>query len=175
MDFATLAQSMGGPRRRLSRIAASALIAGMLGLLAMAETSPRLFKSTRYPPVTREEKALWDWWRRMHKEDPKFEWKMPIQLYGVVRDQSGAPVSNATVQYRWTTLFGGKTEDQATGTTDAEGRFVITGIKGKRMKVEISKAGYLRTSESFGSFEYAAFFDELFHEPDARKPVSFRL
>jgi hypothetical protein len=138
---------------------------------AAAVPKPKLFKSTRYPPVSPEEKAMWDWWHAMEKADPKFEWKMPIEFYGKVVDQTDAPVSGATIRYGWTTVVGPKPDPEAETVTGADGNFAITGIYGKRLVVQASKAGYDRTSNSMGSYEYAAFHEELFHVPDRNHPV----
>src|SRR4051812_33637512 len=62
-----------------------------------AIVTPHLVKSTRYPPVTAQEKAMWEWWRQSTKADPKFEWKMPIEFYGKVVDQSGNNVGDAEI------------------------------------------------------------------------------
>ncbi|HWA25176.1 MAG TPA: hypothetical protein VG734_05825 [Lacunisphaera sp.] len=142
---------------------------------ADAIPKPKLFKSTRYPPVTPEEKAMWDWWNVMGKADPKFQWKMPIEFYGKVVDQIGAPVANAQVHFGWTTAVGPKPDPEAAMVTAEDGTFSITGIWGKRLVVNVSKEGFVRTVESVGSYEYAAFQDDLFHVPDRSHPVVFRL
>lgn len=118
---------------------------------------------------------MWDWWRAMEKVDPKFEWKMPIEFYGKVVDQTGSPVANANVRYGWTTVVGPKPDPEAETTTAADGRFSIIGIRGKRLVLDISKEGFVRTSESTGSYEFAAFHDDLFHVPKEGQPVAFRL
>jgi hypothetical protein len=137
-----------------------------------ANPRPRLFKATRYPPETFEEKAMWDWWRAMEKADPKFEWKMPIEFYGTVIDQHGEPIHNALVDYAWN-VVGGTSHRKAL--TESNGQFSLTGERGKIFQVAVSKAGYLPTPESKKSFEYAAFFQENFHVPDPTRPVVFRL
>lgn len=133
---------------------------------------PRLFKATRYPPETSEEKAMWDWWHAMEKSDPKFEWKMPIEFYGRVVDQFGAAVDAATVNLNWN-VVGGTTKQVVK--TAADGSFSLQGARGKILGVNILKEGYLYTEESSKSFEYAAFFQENFHVPDQAQPVVFRL
>lgn len=133
---------------------------------------PRLFKSTRYPPETPEEKAMWEWWRAMKKADPNFEWKMPIEFYGRVVDQFGEPVAYATVDITWTALEDSR-ETQLQ--SDTNGAFQFVGEKGKRMTVHVNREGYLPTRQSRGSFEYAAFHEPQFHVPDQAAPVVFRL
>lgn len=137
-----------------------------------AISQPLLLKSTRYPPETPEEKALWDWWHAMEKSDPKFEWKMPIEFYGRVVDQFGAPVDSATVNLDWN-VVGGTTKQVVK--TAADGSFSLQGARGKTLGVNIVKEGYLNTEESHNSFEYAAFFQENFLVPDQARPVVFRL
>lgn len=133
---------------------------------------PRLFKSTRYPPVTPEEKVMWEWWRAMNKVDPKFQWKMPIEFYGKVVDQFGEPVAEATVQFTWTAIDDSHHAEMLSG---ADGRFQFAGVRGSGLDVSVRKVGYLPTSQSSGGFEYAAFFKDAFHVPDRQNPVVFRL
>ena len=40
---------------------------------------------------------MWDWWNRMEKNDPQFQWKMPINFYGKVVDQFGQQMATAEV------------------------------------------------------------------------------
>ena len=108
----------------------------------------------------------------MEKTDPKFQWKMPLELYGRVIDQFGEPVTDATVVFGWTVVGGGKEVRRTTGN---DGRFELIGEKGKRLTVDILKRGYLPTKQSFQSFEYAAFFEDIFYVPDRNHPVVFRL
>ena len=111
----------------------------------------------------------------MEKSDPDFEWKMPIDFYGKVIDQFGDPVSQAEVEAGWTTVVGPVPDPKTNFFTDRNGSFAIAGIQGKRLSIGISKTGYQYTSNSTGSFEYAAFYDNLFHIPDPNHPVIFRL
>jgi hypothetical protein len=139
---------------------------------------PKLFKSTRYPPETAEEIAMWDWWHAIQKADPDFQWKMIIDFYGRVIDQTGAPIKEARVHYKWTSLMGVMRPDgdpEADTTTDDDGRFKIGSMYGKRLIVQVSKELYEPTKKSSGAYEYAAFQDELFHVPDAGHPVEFVL
>ena len=134
--------------------------------------TPRLFKSTQYPPKTSEERALWDWWHKSEKEDRYFEWKMPILFFGRIVDQLGDPVIGADICFEWSVVGGVQTGlTKSTG----DGRFAIEGITGKRLVLTISKSRYIPTLKSQGSFEYAAFFDELFYTPDKNRPVMFTL
>jgi hypothetical protein len=142
---------------------------------AVMAQKPILFKSTRYPPQTPEEKAMWDWWNKMEKADPSFEWKTPIEFYGKLVDQFNAPVAGATVVFGWTTVVGPRPDPELRVLTDSDGRFELKNIQGKRLGVQVSKDGYLSTRDWTKSFEYAAFFEGIFHIPDPNKPVIFRL
>jgi hypothetical protein len=135
----------------------------------------RLFKSTNYPPRTTEEKAMWEWWDVMDKTDPDFQWKMPIEFYGKVVDQFGEPVTAATVVFGWTTVIGPTPDPEQRVLSGLDGRFELTGVQGKSLSIDILKQGYDRTHNSFGSFEYAAFYQNDFHVPDPNNPVVFRL
>jgi len=136
---------------------------------------PRLFKSTNYPPQTAEEKAMWDWYHAMHKIDPSFEGKTPIEFYGKIIDQFSNSVEEANVVLAWTTVVGPTPTLEKRMSSGVGGLFSISDIKGKRLAVDVSKEGYLSTSNSSQSFEYSDFTDNLFHVPDANKPVIFRL
>jgi hypothetical protein len=135
----------------------------------------RLFKSTNYPPQTAEEKAQWKWWDAMDKTDPDFQWKMPIKFYGKVVDQFDQPVAEAEVELNWTTVIGPIPDPKKRISTDSDGRFEVAGIQGKRLWVAVDKQGYLYSSNSVSSFEYAAFFNDNFYVPDPNNPVVFRL
>jgi len=137
--------------------------------------SVRLFKSTNYPPQTTEEKAMWEWWDIMDKADPDFQWKMPIKFYGKVVDQFGEPVANATVVFGWTTVIGPIPDPEQRVLSGSDGRFELKDVQGKRLSIDILKEGYDRTHNSFGSFEYAAFFNDNFYVPDPNNPVIFHL
>lgn len=141
-----------------------------LGLQSM-----RLFKATNYPPQTAEEKAQWEWWDAMDKSDPDFQWKMPIEFYGKVIDQFDQPVDRAQVELNWTTVVGPTPDPKKNIFTDANGRFEVTGIQGKRLWIAVDKQGYLFSTNSVSSFEYAAFYQDNFYVPDPNNPVLFHL
>ena len=52
----------------------------------------RLVKATNYPPKTDREKAQWEWYRHFRQVDPDFDWKMPIDFYGLIIDETGSPI-----------------------------------------------------------------------------------
>jgi len=137
--------------------------------------SVRLFKSTNYPPQTAEEKAMWEWWDAMDKADPDFQWKMPIEFYGKVVDQFNQPVDGATVVLNWTTVIGFVPDPKTNIFTRSDGRFDVNGINGKRLWIAVSKEGYLPSTNSVASFEYASFYENNFYVPDRNNPVLFHL
>lgn len=117
----------------------------------------------------------WEWWNRMEKIDPSFEWKMPINFYGRVVDQDDQPVSGAAIRFLWNDTSARGTSKAET-TSDASGRFSLLNKKGKALSVKVSKDGYHTLEGSSGvGFEYAAFFEGNYHRPDPMNPVIFRL
>lgn len=115
---------------------------------------------------------MWDWWNAMDKADPSFQWKMPINFYGIVLDQFNQPVAGARVAMVWTTVDG---NDERNVESGSDGKFQLEGAKGKRLSVRVLKNGYVRTASVIQSFEYAAFYDDEFYVPETGKPVVFRL
>jgi hypothetical protein len=108
----------------------------------------------------------------MEKLDPRFEWKMPIRFYGKVIDHNGQPVPEARIRYGWNGIDG---SNERFGQTDAQGMFSIEDIKGKLLSVRVQKEGYHAHNNGFRVFEYAAFFEPHYHEPDPSSPVVFEL
>jgi Carboxypeptidase regulatory-like domain len=116
----------------------------------------------------------WTEWKRRRKADPQFEWKMPINFYGRVLDQNGQPVKGAKVRFQWTDTSAAGTTERFTE-TDALGTFSLQNARGKRLGVFVSKDGYHAVAHGRGSFEYAAFFEPIYIEPDTNNPVIFHL
>jgi hypothetical protein len=117
----------------------------------------------------------WVEWDRRNLADRHWEWKTPIAFYGKIVDQHGDPVAGAKVSVGWTDLsLRGSSERQLS--SDANGLFEITGIRGKHFGVhEIMKPGYIASATNRRGFEYAAFFDKIYHIPDPKNPVIFRM
>ena len=115
----------------------------------------------------------WNEWNRRNKEDPKWEWKMPILFYGKVIDQFGNAVAGANVKVSWS----GLDPDESTFMnviSDKNGAFSISGVNGKRLGVDaIEKIGYVLSTKIQRDFEYAAFFDETYCIPDQKTPKIF--
>jgi len=133
---------------------------------------PPLAKSTKFPPEGPESEAMWQWWRKMKAVDPRFEYKRPISFFGMVVDQDGRPIDGASAVVGISAHRG---EEELRLTTDNQGRFQVVNKLGKRISVGVGKRGYGRGERSIGSFEYAEFFSERFHEPDPNNPVVFVL
>ncbi len=116
---------------------------------------------------------------RKSKANPSWEWDVPIEFFGKVVDEHNLPVPEPSVAIEWVgspERYGGDGVVHRTLTGGADGLFSISGIQGKCMGVRVSKEGY-HTSQGKNStsFEYAAFFDPTFIEPDHNKPVVFHL
>lgn len=116
----------------------------------------------------------WVWWNEQNARDPSFEWKMPISFFGRVIDENGNPVSSAKIQFTWTDISP-KGTSSAQSLSDEQGLFALTGKTGKFLEVRVSKEGYYTYSENRFAFEYAAFFDNNYHQADAKAPIVFRL
>jgi hypothetical protein len=115
----------------------------------------------------------WQWWNKERKADPKFEWKMPIRFYGKVVDENSYPVTSAEVRLQWNDTSAAGTSYR-TAITDSVGLFSLDGVSGKLLQVRVRKDGY-ESLPTRTSFEYAAFFDKNYYEPDSSRPVLFRL
>jgi Carboxypeptidase regulatory-like domain len=113
--------------------------------------------------------------RRRERADPKWEWKIPINFYGLAVDENQQPVSGANVHLQWTNLSAHGTGESDTQ-TDSEGRFSLERVQGKRLLVRLSKPGYDPSdARNKLSFEYAIPVDEMYHEAHADVPVLFYL
>lgn len=110
---------------------------------------------------------------RNKMEDPKYDWKQPINFYGKIIDENDAPVSGASVDFKWNDLSEeGTSASQAT--SDSGGYFSLLDRKGKRLYVQVHKDGYYTSRESGVAFEYANPADGLF-TPNSNSPVIFHL
>lgn len=116
----------------------------------------------------------WKWWNAMEERDPSFEWKMPIDFYGKVIDENRLPISGAKIRFQWTTMSIVGTSVR-TYDSKANGTFSLTGERGKGLDVYVTKEGYHAGVNSFGTYEYAAFFEWNYFVPNKDKPVTFQL
>jgi hypothetical protein len=116
----------------------------------------------------------WISWNEQNARDPSFEWKMPINFFGKIVDESGNPVSDTRVNFTWTDLSPTGTSTAET-LSDLQGLFSLTNKTGKFLEVRVKKAGYYAYEENRFGFEYAAFFEDDYYQPDSKHPVIFRL
>jgi len=116
----------------------------------------------------------WAGWSELMKRDPSFEWKMPISFYGKVVDENGRPVRGALVKIGGTDLSAAHTFSE-TRISDDNGNFSLIGRTGKFLSVRVSKDGYYTSQENHTGFEYAAFSDPNYYQPDPNNPVIFHL
>jgi hypothetical protein len=145
----------------------SRLVSTLIGLTPGSAVEP--------PPRTSDPEELQRWWQTMRQRDRRFEWKMPIEFYGLVIDDQGQPVEGAKIRFQWTDLSPEGTSE-STMFSNNSGLFQLSGAKGKNLGVEVRKEGYKHyfTGTQF-SFEYAAYSEKSFHVPDRNNPVIFRL
>lgn len=116
----------------------------------------------------------WIWWNEQMERDRDFEWKMPISFYGKVVDEGDRPVAQASISFMWTDMSPEGTST-AEALSDASGQFSLTGVRGKLLQVRVQKDGYYPYQKNPLGFEYAAFFEPHYYQPDAKNPVVFRL
>jgi hypothetical protein len=72
--------------------------------------------------------------------DRQWEWKTQIRFYGKAVDEKDAPVDGANVHLQWTNLSARGT-GEADVKTDAQGRFSVENVHGKRLLVRVTKPG----------------------------------
>ncbi len=107
-------------------------------------------------------------------EKSKDKWKTPIRFYGKVVDENGQPVDGAEAHFSWTDLSPEGTS-QAVAYSDTQGLFLLEGVRGYHMTVDILKDSYYTSKEkNRTSFQYTK-GDRFYHEPDSNNPVVFHL
>lgn len=110
--------------------------------------------------------------RKEREERERREYNTPIVFYGLVLDQFDQPVPNARVEYD---SVGGSFEGDRELVTDAQGRFTITGIRGKRLRIRVTHAGYYNKDYGSSYYVYAGNDRGPDFKPDPSKPEIFRL
>ncbi|MFA5190167.1 MAG: carboxypeptidase-like regulatory domain-containing protein [Verrucomicrobiia bacterium] len=121
----------------------------------------------------KDKDRLHELWKTARDADSKFQWRIPISFYGKVVDENGKPVGEAKIEFGWTDIsYEGSSKRHVL--SDSNGLFSLTGVRGKRLTVEVGKDGYheLRSQNPF-AFEYADYFG--FFRPDPAHPVVFHL
>ena len=117
-------------------------------------------------------------WKRvkeLEKTDKQWEWKTPIEFYGKVIDEKDQPVSGAKIHFVWndTSAAGSSAFDTI---SDSAGLFSLSGVQGKLLGVKLQKEGYYTSQDqNHFYFEYAAFWDANYYQPDSKNPAIFRL
>jgi hypothetical protein len=106
------------------------------------------------------------------RQDSSYEWKLPINFFGKVVDDSNEPIDSADIHFEWNTI---KQNDIVSGETfdvkSAEsGLFDLRDKKGDSLQVSVSKQGYYSKT---GYFWYSP--DRGPFRPDQSNPYVFRL
>lgn len=97
---------------------------------------------------------------------------VPIEYYGFVADEIGTPLPS--VQVKWSVAYkDGRREGHKTGnvTTDAQGRFSITGELGQSLSVFPEKTGYRLVATNGGAIYSHLWPAEQRHHSDPTNPV----
>jgi hypothetical protein len=99
---------------------------------------------------------------------------MPIDFYGRVVDENEQPVFAAKIHAQWSDFSanGASSEDTL---SDTQGYFSIRGKTGRGITIRIVKEGYYTPKLQRTSFDYAAFWERNYHQPDPTHPVIFHL
>jgi hypothetical protein len=102
-------------------------------------------------------------------------WRVPIDFYGRVVDQSNNVIAGAQVRFHWVeTPDSGGNRDAITS-SDANGLFTLHGAHGPSLRVDVAKEGYYSSSErDHPPFKYGPFAMGDF-APDPLNPVVFHL
>lgn len=103
------------------------------------------------------------------------EHNTPIIFYGLVQDQEGQSVPQAEVHF-----MNGDTPDGnwtwKLKAAEANGAFVLNGIRGRRLDVKVRHSNYYLTPDSQRSFVYAGYAAGMtIFKPDPARPEIFRL
>ena len=137
------------------------------------KTKPRMKKIDHWPPENEEEWRMWQWWHAMRKADPDSEWKIPIDFFGIVVNQSNQPISGVSVSIVPSMVDG--TTPKISAVTDASGQFSVNNITGKCIDVVVGKVGYCPFVSAHQNFEYFDIGNGGFHIPDPSNRIVFRL
>jgi hypothetical protein len=120
--------------------------------------------------------AAWMEYRLKQMEEAKQQgqnqWLTPIEFYGSVLDESNTVISGAKVDFECNDLSVEGTSYYH-AQSDPSGLFSIRGIKGKLLRVTVSKEGYYSYDPAGKFFTYAGANQDFV--PDQGNPVVFRL
>ncbi len=161
-------------RVKRTLLAFAVLICALIGILCLvqakcASTPSQMPVFKRSMPVELLQNVM----DEALKRDIAFQWKMPISFYGKVVDEHGTPVGGVEIRFIWNDLSRNGTSERRVH-SDALGLFSLSGIRGKRLGVELHKEGFYTSSRrNQYDFDYGNPFEPVFHEPDASRPVVF--
>ena len=110
----------------------------------------------------------------MKKGDRNYDFKVPIEFYGMVLDQHDNPVMGAEIQLSSSSMSG--ILNQSIYSRE-DGAFSLTGMKGKFLSVNVfGFEGYTGVrSTGYRDYNYAVPEEYNFHVPNPNQPVLFRL
>jgi hypothetical protein len=120
------------------------------GILALVVASPLLLR----------------WWSSTS------EWRAPIEFFGKVVDEKGAPLPSADIEFSCNDLSAVGTSNYHR-TSDTNGLFSIRGLHGKLLVVIAAKTGYYRSRADNDAFYYAG--QNVNFIPNRAKPEIFHL
>jgi len=106
------------------------------------------------------------------RQDPTYEWKLPIDFFGKVVDDSNEPIASADIHFGWNTINENGIISDVTldSSSDKSGLFELRDKKGDPLSVSVSKQGYYPRS---GTFWYSP--DRGPFRPDENDPYIFHL
>ncbi len=107
------------------------------------------------------------------KRDRQWNWKRPIEFYGVVMDEGNLPIDNAEVSFQWNEANRGT--QSATAFSDDGGFVKLLDRKGYVLLATAKKDGYYTTRQGNILLNYAEPWDLKFHQPDPNRPVILKL
>jgi hypothetical protein len=116
----------------------------------------------------------WEIYRQRQKSDPNWQWKMPIEFYGKVVDERNQTIGGAKTTFVWNDLSN-EGSSQSETQSDENGLFSLQNVTGKILSVTVEKSGYYSSKMDPYGFDYAAFWEENFYQPNPSDPVVFHL
>ncbi|MBN9693245.1 MAG: carboxypeptidase regulatory-like domain-containing protein [Verrucomicrobia bacterium] len=107
------------------------------------------------------------------KSDRKWNWKRPINFFGVVFDEENRPIENAEVNFQWNEADRGT--QSATAFSDDRGYVKLLDRRGYVLLATARKDGYYTTRLGNIYLNYAEPWDPKFHQPDPDRHVILKL
>ena len=111
--------------------------------------------------------------RQREYEQLRQQWNNPIELYGIVLDERNAPAAGVTVTLRCTDLSEARVS-RYTRQTGPDGKFALTGVRGRYVEVRIAKEGYYVSDANRILFSFQR-GDPNDFIPNPNSPVIFRI